>query len=81
MGLFGGTDTKEQLVGLTPHGRECLETDSVELNHVEQSVMWYLKENSAKGIKDIARGIDVPYPTVKYAVFDLVRKRLVEYIG
>ncbi len=79
MSIFGA-ETKEQMVGLTPHGREALETDAVELNRVEKDVMYYLKENSAKTMRDIARGTEHPYPTVRYVVMELNRKRLVEFI-
>ena len=81
MGIFNNdTSTKEQMVGLTPHGREVLETDAVELNQAESSVMYFLKENSAKSLKGIANGTTLPYSTVRYIVNDLVRKRLAEYV-
>lgn len=81
MGIFGNDiAAKEQMVALTPHGREALETDAVELNRTEMDVMYFLKENSAKPLKSVANGTGHPYTTVRYIVNDLVRKRLVEFI-
>ncbi len=81
MGIFVDNGSKEQSVGLTPHGREALESDAVELNRSESDVMWYLKENSAKGLKDISRSTGLPFATTRYVVNDLMKKRLVEWVG
>lgn len=80
MGFFDSGNAKEPIAALTPHGRECLETDAVELNRAENDIMWYLKENSAKPLKTIARGVAQNYTTTRYIINDLAKKKLVEYI-